>query len=283
MAKQSMAFKAEPIVKEGIEQLSICLEITQGDLIHKLVKEALQGNTYNRYLDKAINQIGLNFKGIIHDSATIEAEKIFNNLEEVKEAFAEIYGLDGYEQFEDIPIEQISISMIEDSDLYSDWSDYLEQTLVDRIVDQVNQLAVKDLKISGELLLLAKPELKMNIAIHAKSLINIYTQSHDLTMAYVIPIIPYLNDGGNSISPMGNISSLSDLIKGINQTEKRFIFTIYHSFNAHFRNRMPKLEKAVEFFREELNRKEFPIYDEIDVQVMISKILKSNPSHSYFS
>jgi len=271
MEKKSIAFKTEPVVKEGIEQLLVCFKLTQGDVIHKLVKEALQSSMYNRYLEKAIKKWGLNFNCIIHDTATLEAEEIFKSLEEIKEEFYFEYDLEQYEQFEDISLEQISISMIENSGLSGDWIGFLETKLIDKIVDQLNQVAVNHLGISGELLLLAKPELNTKITVHAKALIDIYTRSHDTKMASVIVILTYLNGEKNSISPMWNFSLMTNLNKITNEKEKRWLYTLYHSYSIHFINKNPGFEESIKFFEEELNSDKYPIYEEVEVPIMIKK------------
>ena len=74
-----------------------------------------------------------------------------------------------------------------------------------------------------------------------------------------------------------------NLNKITNEKEKRWLYTLYHSYSIHFINKNPGFEESIKFFEEELNSDKYPIYEEVKVPIMIKKILESNQSVSTIS
>lgn len=274
--KVVLSVKVDPIFKELLSVLAEYLKDAQGEVFSNALKKyAIDSTDYIQSINKTCEENGCNLNGIIHDSVKSEGELLFKDNLKLIQKFNDRYNIVGDEKFEDTPLEKITTEMIGNSDYYSEWVSFIEQEIRNAALNRVDAETNEILKISGNLLFALFPNLEKVLTVEVKVQACLFDMYTPITWAYYVELICEIFKEPNSTFVSFHHSQLSSFMKKLTHDEEALLYTIIHSLESEFSNKIPSIGQATGFLEEIFKQKTFAIFNLAEVDSIIRKAIET--------
>lgn len=281
--KVVLSVKVEPVNKELVAKGANYLKSSQGDLVARAIKKYLTDSTdYIQSISNTCKKHGLNLNEIIHESVRSESNKLLekDSLPSLIQNFYDSYDLWANGIFENVPLEEINQGMIEDSNYYPEWEEFIREEIRNRALNKIDAETNEILKISSDLLLTLMPSLEKILSVEIDVQVSKFATFMPIIMASYLEIICKIFKTTNSPFSGFHHEQLSDFMQKLTPDEEIWFYTVFHLLESEFKTKAPSIENVSEFLNEVFTQKTYAIFKSVKIDNIIKKAIET-PGRPY--
>lgn len=283
--KVVLSVKIEPVNKELVATGANYLKRSQGDLVARAIKKYITDSTdYIQSISNTCKKHGLNLNEIIHESVRSESNKLLekDSLPSLIQNFDDSYDLWANGIFEDVPLEEITQDMIEDSNYYPEWEEFIREEIRNVALNRIDAETNEILKISSDLLLTLIPSLEKILSVEIDVQVRKFGTFMPISMASYLELICKIFKTSNSPFSGFHHGQLSDFMKKLTEDEEIWFYTVFHLLESEFRHKTPSVENTTEFLNDVFTQKTYAIFKSVKIDTIIKKAIETPEPYSFF-